>query len=255
MAGIWQVVLFSLLGGVVSMIGGVLLLAKQSWAKHLVKYATPFAAGALLAAAFVDLLPEAGHEGSFDFALYGALAGILVFFLLERAIHWFHHHSYEPHHDHDAKSAKVPLIIIGDTLHNFIDGVAIAGAFLVSPATGMIVTLAVAMHEIPQEIGDFGLLLSKGMSRLNVLLANFFSALATVVAAVIFFILGSNVEISLDIVLGLTAGFFIYIAVSDIIPSIHEHEDKRFMGWQSVMLLVGVIFVSVAITLLHGIIE
>ena len=255
MEGLLQVIFFALIGGVVSLIGGLILLAKRSWASLLVKFATPFAAGALLSAAFVDLLGEAGHEGDIENALYGALAGILVFFLLERAIHWFHHHKFDSDHEHNAKSEKVPLIIIGDTLHNFIDGIAIAGAFLVSPATGIVVTLAVAMHEIPQEIGDFGLLLSKGMKRKSVLLVNFFSALATVVAAVIFYLIGQNFEIPLDVVLGLAAGFFIYIAVSDLIPEIHNHEKNRFVGWQSIMLLIGVIFVTVVTNLLHGIIE
>ena len=255
MEGLLQVIFFALIGGVVSLIGGVILLAKRSWASLLVKFATPFAAGALLSAAFVDLLGEADHEGDIENALYGALAGILVFFLLERAIHWFHHHKFDSDHEHNAKSEKVPLIIIGDTLHNFIDGIAIAGAFLVSPATGIVVTLAVAMHEIPQEIGDFGLLLSKGMKRKSVLLVNFFSALATVVAAVIFYLIGQNFEIPLDVVLGLAAGFFIYIAVSDLIPEIHNHEKNRFVGWQSIMLLIGVIFVTVVTNLLHGFIE
>lgn len=250
-----QVIFFSLVGGVFSLIGGVILLARQSWAQHLIKYATPFAAGALLAAAFVDLLGEAAHEGNVETALQAALAGILVFFLLERAIHWFHHHSYDRGHQHEVKSAKVPLIIIGDTLHNFIDGIAIAAAFLVSPATGIVVTIAIAFHEIPQEIGDFGLLLSKGLSRQKVLLVNVISALATTVAAVIFFALGQNVTVPLDVVLGLTAGFFIYIAVSDIIPEIHEHERQRFIGWQSILLIVGVILVSVITTALHGFIE
>lgn len=255
MEGLLQVIFFSLIGGVFSLTGGVILLAKRSWAAWLVKFATPFAAGALLSAAFVDLLGEAGHEGNVENALYGALAGILVFFLLERAIHWFHHHKFDSDHKHDLKSEKIPLIVIGDTIHNFIDGVAIAGAFLVSPATGIVVTLAVAMHEIPQEIGDFGLLLSKGMKRKSVLLVNFFSALATVVAAVIFYLIGQNFEIPLDVVLGLTAGFFIYIAVSDLIPEIHTHEKHRFIGWQSVMLLIGVALVTVATKSLHGIIE
>lgn len=250
-----QVIFFSLIGGVFSLVGGVILLARKNWAQNLIKYATPFAAGALLAAAFVDLLGEAVHEGDANTALQAALAGILVFFLLERAIHWFHHHNYDHQHKHEVKSTKVPLIIIGDTLHNFIDGIAIAAGFLVSPATGIVVTIAVALHEIPQEIGDFGLLLSKGLGRRKVLLVNFISALATTIAAIIFFLLGQNVTVPLDIVLGLTAGFFIYIAVSDIIPEIHEHEQQRFIGWQSILLIVGVVLVSLITTALHGFIE
>ena len=138
---------------------------------------------------------------------------------------------------------------------NFIDGIAIAGAFLVSPATGITVTLAVALHEIPQEIGDFGLLLSKGLRRSKVLLVNFLSALATVAAAVIFFIIGQNFAMPLDVVLGLAAGFFIYIAVSDIIPDIHANQDRKLASIQSILLVFGVIIVALATKSLHGFIE
>ena len=249
------VIFFALIGGVVSLIGGVTLLAKKEWSDGLAKYATPFAAGALLSAAFVDLLGEAGHEGDIEKALLGALAGILVFFILEQLIHWFHHHKYGSLENAHDKDAKIPLIVIGDTLHNFIDGIAIAGAFLVSPATGITVTLAVALHEIPQEIGDFGLLLSKGLRRSKVLLVNFLSALATVAAAVIFFIIGQNFAMPLDVVLGLAAGFFIYIAVSDIIPDIHANQDRKLASIQSILLVFGVIIVTLATKSLHGFIE
>jgi zinc and cadmium transporter len=251
MSSITQVILFSLIGGLFSLVGGVLLLASKKRADIIAKYATPFAAGALLAAAFIDLLREAAHQGAAVIALEYTLVGILAFFLLERAIHWFHHHIRHG----DEKDAKVPLIIISDTLHNFIDGIAIAAGFLVSPTSGMVVTLAVAAHEIPQEIGDFGLLIAKGLKRGRVLLINALSALATTVAAVAFFGLGRWTEISLGGILGLTAGFFIYIAVSDIIPSIHAGEAKRFIGWQSTLLLIGAILVTGVTLILHEFIE
>jgi zinc and cadmium transporter len=252
METIFIVIFFSLIGGVFSLIGGFLLLANKRKAEKLLKYVTPFAAGALLAAAFTDVLPEAAHEGNIEQALRWTLVGILVFFLLERFVRWFHHH-----HSHGAeeKDATVPLIIIGDTIHNFIDGIAIAAAFLIDVPTGIVVTLAVAAHEIPQEIGDFGLLLDKGMSRLNVIKVNVVSALATTLAAVTFYVFGEWMNIPLGILLGLVAGFFIYIAVSDIIPSIHKSEGKKLAGAQTIMLIVGAILVSVVTTSLHGIIE
>jgi len=252
MSSLVQAILFSLIGGVFSLIGGFILLANKKRAINLAEYATPFAAGALLAAAFVDLLREAAHEGDVETALVFTMAGILVFFLLERFLRWFHHH-----HEHDNKSTDptASLVIIGDTIHNFIDGIAIAAGFLVSPSTGMVVTLAVAAHEIPQEIGDFGLLLRKGMSRSKVIWANVLSALATTVAVIIFFQFGQSFEIPLDIILGLVAGFFIYIAVSDIIPSIHENEAKKFAGWHSALLITGAIVVSLVTTNLHGYID
>ena len=252
MASLGQVIFFSLIGGVFSLLGGFLLLSKKKTATRLIDYATPFAAGALLAAAFADLLVEAAETGDVETALRFTLVGIVLFFLLERFLHWFHHHH---EHEDEHKDPTVPLIIIGDTLHNFIDGIAIAAGFLVSTETGVIVTLAVAAHEIPQEIGDFGLLLSKGMKRQKVILVNFLSALATVVGAVLFFQLGQGYSLPLDTILGLVAGFFIYIAVSDIIPSIHHNENKQLAGPQTFMLLLGVLLVSIVTTQLHAYIE
>ena len=252
MSNLFQVIFFSLIGGVFSLIGGFMLLSSKRHAKKLAAYATPFAAGALLAAAFVDLLSDATHEGDAETALIFTLVGILAFFILERFLHWFHHH-----HAHKDKSTDptIPLIVIGDTVHNFIDGIAIAAGFLVNPTTGIVVTLAVAAHEIPQEIGDFGLLLHKGMSRRQVILVNVVSALATTVAAVLFFQIGQAVVIPFDVVLGLVAGFFIYIAASDIIPEIHQNESRAMANWQSALLIAGAIIVSFVTTNLHGIIE
>lgn len=249
-----QVIFFSLIGGVFSLIGGFILLTSKKNAKKMYLYATPFAAGALLAAAFIDLLPEAMHNSDSTRALTWTLVGILIFFFLERFLRWFHHH-----HDHDHSKSKhnrnIPLVIIGDVLHNFIDGIAIAAGFLVSPESGIAVTIAVAAHEIPQEIGDFGLLLSRGMSKKRVIIVNVLSALATTVAAVLFFTIGTNTELPLDILLGLVAGFFIYIAVSDIIPSIHENEDKVIAGPQTAMLVLGILLVGTVSTLAHGYID
>lgn len=252
MATYLDVIVFSLLGGVVSLIGGVLLLAKQSSAKKFAYYATPFAAGSLLAAVFFDLLPEGIHESEASTVLTATLAGILAFFIAERFLHWFHHH-----HDEDEKSdPKKSLIIIGDTLHNTLDGVAIASAFLINVPTGVVTTLAVALHEIPQEIGDFGLLLAKGMQRKKVLIVNVLSALATTVAAVITFALGSSDKLPVGVLLGLSAGFLLYIAMSDVIPTLHAKADNsRLLQAQTVLLLLGVLIVGGAVTLTHQYID
>lgn len=241
-----------LLGSLVSLLGGLFLLERGRRTAALVEYVTPFAAGALLAAAFVDLLPEAAHDGHIEVALHMVMIGIVVFFLIERFVHWFHHHHANERNKLDS---TVPLIIIGDTVHNFIDGIAIAAAFLVSVPTGIVTTLAVAAHEIPQEVGDFGLLLKKGMSRRFVIWANLLSALATTVAAVIFYQLGQAVSLRMDIILGLVAGFFIYIAVSDIIPTIHKSEGDRLAGLKTGMLILGIVVVSLMTTIMHSYIE
>lgn len=246
------VIFFSLIGGVFSLIGGFLLLANKRKTAQLVSYVTPFAAGALLAAAFADLLTEASHEGNIETALRATMIGIVAFFLLERFVHWFHHHHGN---EKTKKDATVPLIIIGDTLHNFIDGIAIAAAFLIDVPTGIVTTFAVAAHEIPQEVGDFALLLKKGMSRSSVIKFNILSALATTIAAVGFYSFGKSVELPTDVILGLVAGFFIYIAVSDILPSIHKHEAHRLAGLQTFMLILGIVVVTVVSSVLHSFIE
>lgn len=211
-------------------------------------YATPFAAGALLSAVFLDLLIEGMEVAEPRTVLLSTLIGILFFFFAERFLRWFHHH-----HEHKGNESRDPstnLIIFGDTLHNALDGVAIAAAFLVSVPVGIVTTIAVAAHEIPQEIGDFGLLLSKGMRRRSVLLANVFSALATTVAAVITFSLGGDDRLPLGVLLGLISGLLLYIAMSDIIPTIHQSISKqKTFNWQPFMLLIGVIVVWIAVTL------
>lgn len=247
------IIIFSLIGGFLSLIGGVLLLSSKAKTEKITKFATPFAAGALLAAVFLDLLKEGVHVGSPDTVLLATLLGILGFFIAERFLHWFHHH----HGDEDeAKKASKSLIIAGDTAHNALDGVAIASAFLISIPTGIVTTLAVAAHEIPQEIGDFGLLLSKGMKRRNVLIVNVLSSLATVVAAVITYLIGSQELLPLGVLFGVSAGFLLYIAMSDIIPTIHQKASKnKIVSLQPFMLLVGVVVVGLVINVAHQYID
>lgn len=232
------------------MVGGLLMLSHKKTAESLAAYATPFAAGALLAAVFMDLLKEGLEVASVDTVLFSAMAGLVLFFFAERFLHWFHHHHQHGKHTDPA----IKLIVIGDTAHNALDGIAIAAAFLISVPTGIITTMAVAAHEIPQEVGDFGLLLSKGMKRTKVLWVNIFSALATTVLAVITFAMGSANKLPLGAIIGLSAGFLLYIACSDIIPEIHEKaSNKRLFEMQPLLLLLGVVVVSVSIQLAHNI--
>lgn len=253
MANYGHIIIFSLIGGVFSLIGGALLLSKKSWAESLARYATPFAAGALLAAVFLDLLHEGVEQADSYTVLLSALIGMILFFFAERFLHWFHHH-----HDKDAahRDATVGLVIVGDTLHNALDGVAIAASFLISIPTGIITTIAVAVHEIPQEIGDFGLLLSKGMKRRQVLLVNVMSALATVAAAVVTFWLGTDTTLPIGVLLGLSAGFLLYIAASDIIPTIHDEIPKnKLFDIRPLLLVLGAVIVGVSIQLAHNYID
>jgi len=237
------IVVFTLLGSVVALVGGAVLLYKEKFAIKISHYLSSFAAGALLGTAFLDLLPEAAHHaeelGLETNIFIWTLVGILSFFLLERFIHWFHHH-----HEHvvDAKERKsiVPLVILGDSTHNFIDGVVIAATFMVSIPLGIVTTLAVAAHEIPQEIGDFGILLHRGIKRSKVLLVNFLSALVALAGALLTYVIGESIESYLPILLSLSAGFFIYIAASDLIPEIHNEERRVVALIETLLLLLGV---------------
>ena len=239
-----------LIGSLLSVIGGIYLLYGKAGARTLQRVAVPFAAGALLAAAFLDLLPEAIEQGGAEYVLSLTLVGLVVFFVLERSLAWFHHHHDEELHDKRQRGAS--LIVIGDTMHNFIDGLAIGAAFLVDPAVGVVTTVAIAAHEIPQEIGDFGLLLAKGVAKRKVLLINILSAVATLVGAVIVYGFGDQVGIPEAALLAITAGFFIYIATSDIIPTIHAEPERRWANIQTGVLIVGIVVVGLAAHAVHG---
>ncbi|MBI3109480.1 ZIP family metal transporter [Candidatus Daviesbacteria bacterium] len=242
------ILLFTLISSVISLIGGALLLIREKFALKISHYLTAFAAGALLATAFFDLLPESMEmEGEVNIFLW-TLLGILAFFLLERFIH--HHHSHGK--NMEEKKAVVPLVILGDTMHNFTDGVAIAATFLISVPLGIVTALAVAAHEIPQEIGDFGLMLNRGMKRGKVLLINLYSSLAAMAGAILTYVYKDRLEGFLPLILSVTAGFFIYIALANLIPEIHNRENQKIAFWETVMLFVGVLVMYFAISALEG---
>lgn len=248
------ILFFTLLGSIAALVGGLVLLSKKELALRVSHFLAAFAAGTLLGSAFFDLLPEAAHEGEelgTDIFLW-TLIGIVLFFSLERFIHWFHHH--EGHHEHEKETqSTLPLIIIGDTVHNFVDGVVIAATFLVDIPLGMITTLAVASHEIPQEIGDFGLMLHKGMSRMKIIGVNILSASVAILGALITFIFGNVLTGYIPIFLALTAGFFIYIATSDIIPEIHYEKNRKSALIKSILLVLGVFVIWLSVSFLeHG---
>lgn len=246
------VLLWSVIGSVVSLAGGLALIAHKKLRLKAGRWALPFGAGALLAAAFISMLPEALEHGNVTTILLFALGGFLAFFVLERLIGWFHHH----HHDAAVHGARdkthVAMVVAGDTLHNAIDGMALGAAFLVNPAVGITTSLAIAAHEVPQEIGDFGILLGKGVRPRRVVLINLLSALATVVMALLTFWLGGLAGIDPAPFMALAAGMFIYVAASDLIPDIHE-QPQREGNAQALMLLIGVVAITtVALLMPHS---
>jgi zinc and cadmium transporter len=250
-----QVIFFSMVGGVLSLSLAVFMLKGSNNPTNIIKLGTPFAAGALLAAAFADLLKEALHleKSNQDKILLAVLAGIMLFYFLEKFIHWFHHHSHNDH-EHAEDKASSTLIILGDTIHNALDGVAIAAAFLVSPSAGIVTTIAVAAHELPQEIGDFALLFKRGMAKSKIIKVNILSSLATTITAIIVYALGSAEAIPLSYILAITAGFFIYIAASDIMPDLHK-DTSKVVDIQSLMLILGLLTVLLISPIAHSFIE
>ncbi|MBI4059354.1 ZIP family metal transporter [Candidatus Microgenomates bacterium] len=235
MSTLINILLLTFLGSLAGLTGGLLLLANKKLISKVSPYLAAFAAGTLIGVAFFDLLPEA--------ALFPwAAGGIIFFFLIERYLHSFHHH--EKHHEHTREArTTVPLIVISDTMHNFVDGVVIAATFMAQPTLGMVTALAVLAHEVPQEIGDFGLLLHKGLSRLRVVVINILSASASFLGAIITYILGDILEGYIPILVSLTAGFFLYIALSDLVPEIQYEKKKRMATLQTLILISGMILI------------
>ena len=247
MSSYLDVIVFSLLGGVVSLAGGLLLAGSKRLAAKLIKYSTAFAAGALLGVALLDLLPETLEHLSSIAVGRWILVGIILFFILEHSLHWFHHHK----HEHDHSKSAAPLIIVSDTVHNFIDGLAIGAAFLVNPATGITTAVAVAAHEIPQEIADFAILLKAGYARKKVIIINLLSSLATVAGALLTFGIGASIGLPVSELVAVTAGMFIYIAASDLIPDVHEQAKGRISKISALLLIAGVLVVGALTEIAH----
>lgn len=246
------ILIFNLIGSILSLVGGILLFLKHNIGHQLSHFLSSYAAGVLLGTALFDLFPEAVEEshliGDVHTVFSFALGGILFFFLLERFLHWFHHHGTESHKI--SNKPVVPMLIVGDTIHNFIDGVAIASTFMVSIPLGIVTTFAVGAHEIPQEIGDFGLLLKNGLKKKKVILVNIISALFSIVGAVLTYFIGSIIEGIAVAALSVTAGFFLYIALSDLIPEIHHENKKGLAIYETIFLLLGVFSIYAALFLI-----
>ncbi|MFZ2406526.1 MAG: ZIP family metal transporter [Methylobacter sp.] len=264
------IIIFTAVGGVLSvMAAAVFLLLPDHRRSAVLPHGISFAIGALLAVAFWGLIPEAFSEikpEQFQ-ALSGTiLAGVLGFFVLEKLLIWRHCHSGnceahgdEEEHEHDhghghshshgmAKSAGA-LIILGDGIHNFVDGVLIAAAFLTDVHLGIVTSLAVAAHEIPQEVGDFAILLHSGYSKSKALFYNMLASLTTVLGGVLAYFGLEDLHDSLPYFLALAASSFIYIAVADLIPSLHKKTDMKTSLQQIALIAMGVLLICS----LHGI--
>jgi zinc and cadmium transporter len=240
-----DVALYSLISVIIvsllSFVGAFTLWLSSGLGRKMLSFLVSFSAGALLGDVFIHLLPELVEEGSFTFntSLY-ILAAIVGFFVIEKYFHWHHHHD----EDKTEKHAHPVVInnIIADGLHNFIDGLIIVGAFALDTNLGIATTIAVILHEIPQEIGDFGVLVYGGLSPKKALGYNFISALMAILGAVIGLQL-ANSEGLLSLLAAIGIGSFIYIATADLIPQIHKEKEKAFTQLLSFGLGIAAMFI------------
>ncbi|MBI1975805.1 MAG: ZIP family metal transporter [Candidatus Vogelbacteria bacterium] len=230
-----------------SLLGIIGLSVKKELLERTLAFIIPLAVGALLGDALFHLIPEALEEFPDPNVIsFLVIAGIFSFFLLERILRWHHHtHSDNPSldttHESESREHLGRLILVSDSLHNIIDGVIIGASYLVSIQAGIATTLAIILHEIPQEVGDFGVLIYSGYTRSKALLYNFISAFSAVVGALAVLFLGSFPEFVMQGILAFAAGIFIYIAASDLIPEVHKSRHFKNIFPEIIGMSAGVL--------------
>jgi zinc and cadmium transporter len=272
------IMLFAALGGIASAAFAVVFLWVRE--ERILPHFISFATGALLGAALLALLPEAiegaGSAGAHGIGL-ALIAGLAVFFVIEKLVLWWHIHAHEDHtgdasaraqhaadppaahtahqhapsHERARDRATGVLVLVGDSLHNVLDGLLIAAAFLTSNSLGLVTTFAVAAHEIPHRVGDFAILVQAGLSRSRALLLNLATGLASVVGAVAAYFTLRGAMGVLPYALAFAAAGFIYIAVAGLIPGLHRRADARTSATQVILIAIGVAVVAYAERLAH----
>ena len=244
-------------GGVLSVIAAAVVAfnARASWVPVLISYAV----GALLGAVFLEILPHAfGMADSLEHLAATILAGILLFFVLEKLVLWRHCHieqceAHDPpvaqHHDHGRSGM---MIMIGDTFHNFVDGVLIAAAFLANHELGVVTAIAIIAHEVPQEVGDFLILLHSGYSKSRALLFNLLSSAAMVAGGVLAYYALQTLQQWIPSLLGLAAASMLYVSVADLIPGLHRRPELLATLQQVVLIVLGVLTIWLVGGLAHS---
>ena len=225
----------------ISFIGALMLYLNDKFLQKILVILISLSAGALIGDAFFHLIPESLELTGFDenlmfFSFLYLILGFCIFFVLEQFIHWHHHHKGE----HSEVRPFSYLILLSDGVHNFIDGLIIATSFGVNPTVGIATTIAVIVHEIPQELGDFGALVYSGFKKGRALFLNFISAIFAVLGGLIGFFILEKVESSIVFLLPMAAGSFIYIAASDLIPEIKEKVSFRESLTHFIFFLIGI---------------
>lgn len=241
--------LISVLGiSLISFVGALTLVLKKDFLNKSVFVLVSLAVGALLGDVFLHIIPET-FEAVADPTLISLtfIGGILIFFILEKVMHWHHHHSGDHAGENILHLGR--MVLVSDGVHNFIDGLIVAASYLVSVEVGVATTIAVILHEIPQEIGNFGVLIHAGYTKAKALWFNFLSALTAILGAILALTLGSITEHFAFWLLPLTAGSFIYIALSDLIPELHKNRNLNQGAMQVIGIVVGVIAMAALLAL------
>lgn len=230
----------------ISFIGVLTLAFKEKLLNKIVLLLVGFSAGALIGGAFLHLIPEALEKYTGEALFLYVILGFVAFYVLEKVLHWRHCHKgrCDVH-------IFTYLNLVGDAIHNFLDGLVIAASFVVNTNLGIVTTAAVIAHEIPQEFGDFGVLIYGGFSKLKALFYNFLSGLTAVIGAITGYFLSSAIQESTTYLLLLTAGGFIYIASSDLIPELRKETDIKKSIMPFIFFLTGIVFMWAAKILLE----
>ncbi|MHA1215081.1 MAG: ZIP family metal transporter [Candidatus Hodarchaeales archaeon] len=223
------------------------LLLKESTRKMLIPYLVSFASGTLVTAAFLGLIPEGLEQLDSHTFLATVLFGIIAFFVLEHLVILRHCHD----EDCEIHNTVGPMILIGDAFHNAVDGLVITGAFLTSPAFGVIVGISILAHELPQEVGDFALLLHSGYSKEKALIYNILSGISTIVVAVLAYFALDLVKSTIPFVIAISAASFIYIALADLYPELHHKFGFSFQMKQMFSMIIGVLTIILLLQFHH----
>ncbi len=236
---IWTYSLISVAAiSLISLIGVVTIAIKREYVERFVFYLVSFAAGALFGDVFIHLMPEISRQYGFGIQISAAaLLGIVFSFVIEKIIHWRHYHATIQRRKH-APFALMSLL--GDSVHNFIDGLIIGVSYVTSIPLGIASTLAIALHEIPQEIGDFGVLIHGGISRRRAIYYNFGVSLTAVAGTIIALTIGAQISVATPYLLSFAAGTFLYIAGSDLIPELHKEVELKKSIIQFLAFIAGI---------------
>lgn len=247
-----QLILYGLIGSIFALAGGLFLLWRPAFTKRITNYLFAFGAGTFIAISFLDLLPEAVEMVEEPHNIFiAAIFGFTAFFALERLFMKYMKGTQDMHAHHEHSEALPWMTIIGDTTHNFLDGVVIALAYFANPLLGLPTALAIAAHEVPQEIGEFAILIDQGWSKFKVLAANLLSALAALLGIGVAYVALPFFESYLPHLLGGAAGVFIYIAASQLIPEIHHRAGHKQAYRFLFAFILGVAVIWYVISFTH----